>query len=123
MGETVHGNYSRYRDNCDRDDFSVAPLPSTIIKQQEARNKTATVPGVSQTAAVTQTSGDASIDRSYTTRFRETYTTTIYGTPTASLPDIAAATETSGSVLSHEQSACLMTAVWFFCVAKLILMT
>ena len=121
MGEDTHGNYTNQMDtNCEREDYSIAPLPSTVIAQQEARNKTASVPTISEPTE-TATSEAISIDLSYTTRFHETYTTTIYGTPTVSLPDIAAATETSGSVSSYTHKASLMVAACGIVLVALIL--
>ncbi|KAM5350528.1 hypothetical protein ACJ41O_007033 [Fusarium nematophilum] len=87
MGQYIGDTEDNDRAVCKDEDYSVAPIPLSIISQQEEYNKTAEVPTVPASVSETYT-----IDRSYTTRRVDVWTTTLYGAASVSLPEIAAPT-------------------------------
>ncbi|KAF4466272.1 hypothetical protein FALBO_6868 [Fusarium albosuccineum] len=89
MGDFVLDLEGSDRAACEDSDYTVAPIPSSILSQQKQHNKTAEVP--TMPASVSET---YSIDRSYTTLSHEAQATTLYGgAASVTLPEIAAPTE------------------------------
>lgn len=95
MGDLALVRDEYYSSICSADGYAVAPMPSSILSEQKARNKTVDVPALSSTDLSTAT---ATLDLSDNTMSHEALTTTVYGVASASLPQIAAPTETSGSI-------------------------
>ncbi|KAF4996984.1 hypothetical protein FDECE_12231 [Fusarium decemcellulare] len=89
MGDFVLDLEGSDRAACEDSDYTVAPIPSSILSQQKQHNKTAEVP--TMPASVSET---YSIDRSYTTLSHEAQATTLYGgAASVTLPEIAVPTE------------------------------
>lgn len=95
MGDLALVRDEYYSSICSADGYTVAPMPSSILSEQKARNKTVEVPAMTSTDSSTAT---ATLDLSDNTMSHEALTTTMYGVASASLPQIAAPTETSGSI-------------------------
>ncbi|KAH6976825.1 hypothetical protein EDB80DRAFT_269107 [Ilyonectria destructans] len=95
---------------CKEEGATVASMPSSIVSQQEQRNKTLDVPALTSSTdtgsimeSMTGSSAESttdSIDMSYTTNSHKPITSTIDGGPAVTLPEMSAPTKTSGSNVS-----------------------
>ncbi|KAH8646028.1 hypothetical protein BGZ61DRAFT_470060 [Ilyonectria robusta] len=82
--------YVDYFDVCSEEGFSVAPMPSSIVSEQRERNKTVSVPEPEpKTTSPSTLTSSSTFPFELKTGSHEPHTVTYYGTPSASLPDIA----------------------------------
>lgn len=95
MGDLALMRDEFYSSICSADGYTVARMLSSILSEQKAHNTTVEVPALTSTDSSTAT---ATLDLSDNTMSHEALTTTMYGVAFASLPQIAAPTETSGSI-------------------------
>ncbi|KAJ3537408.1 hypothetical protein NM208_g6326 [Fusarium decemcellulare] len=85
LGLTERVTDSRnFTEICSEEGFTIAPMPSSIVSEQKARNKTVEVP---EPEPETTSDSTFTFDMPRKTTI-EPETMTFYGTPTASLPDI-----------------------------------
>lgn len=71
---------------CEAEGHDIAPIPSSIISQQEERNETTSMPEVTYTPTYT-----------YTTPSISAWTVTLIGEPDVTLPTIASAPTETGA--------------------------